>query len=690
MLTGSGKILGRLARVAGLVLLASCNAGGGGSKDHSGAGGSSASSGGGNPGASGDGGFILGGLGGTGAAAANCNGVSAPGCGDGKIEGSEQCDDGNSTPGDGCSGVCQIEPFYACPAEGQPCVTTIICGDGNVGPGEACDDGNQVGGDGCAANCRTVEKGYACPTPGAPCVKTHVCGDGNVDPNEGCDDGNDTSGDGCDSRCRIEAGFKCSGQPSACTPTVCGDGKKEGAESCDDGNTLPFDGCSETCQAEPACALDSACTSTCGDGIALGSEQCDDGNLRNGDGCSSTCQIETGFTCKNGGPCALKNGICTMSVSAIFRDQDQSKNPDIEPGFQSQTAITGLVKATLGTDDKPLLAGAGCTADNSCGTTTTGFIHSPSTFDYWYHDVAGINTTYPGSIVLWQSGTTNTYVNRWGTNGAQWPSYSGITWCANGNPGDSCSMCPVGAGQVCLDPCAPWGNTKQICTAAVTNLDGNPVFFPIDKETGLVTPASNFATATIAQPIYNGNWAAEPGGALHNFGFTSEIRYWFKYDSTASATLDFVGDDDVWVFVNGTLALDLGGWHVPVGGSFTLNSASATKFNLKNGSAYQIAVFQTERKKTGSTFKLTLTGFNTAPSDCSPTCGDGVVAAGEACDLGAARNTGAYDGCDSDCTPGPHCGDGIVQTPEEGCDDGDRKNTGSYAACGPNCQLGPY
>src|SRR5215471_18090034 len=36
-------------------------------------------------------------------------------CGDSTIETGEQCDDGNAVPGDGCSGVCQIEPGYTCP-----------------------------------------------------------------------------------------------------------------------------------------------------------------------------------------------------------------------------------------------------------------------------------------------------------------------------------------------------------------------------------------------------------------------------------------------------------------------------------------------------------------------------------------------------------------------------------------------
>src|SRR5690349_19291863 len=51
-------------------------------------------------------------------------------CGNSLLETGEACDDGNSTPGDGCSGICQVEPNYICPTPGQPCVSSIVCGDG--------------------------------------------------------------------------------------------------------------------------------------------------------------------------------------------------------------------------------------------------------------------------------------------------------------------------------------------------------------------------------------------------------------------------------------------------------------------------------------------------------------------------------------------------------------------------------
>src|SRR5512147_1551934 len=67
---------------------------------------------------------------------------AGPYCGDGKIDSSlgEECDDGNRIGGDGCSGICKIEPNWNCPNAGEPCKPRIVCGDGVRDTGEACDD----------------------------------------------------------------------------------------------------------------------------------------------------------------------------------------------------------------------------------------------------------------------------------------------------------------------------------------------------------------------------------------------------------------------------------------------------------------------------------------------------------------------------------------------------------------------
>ena len=135
------------------------------------------------------------------------------------------------------------------------------------------------------------------------------------------------------------------------------------------------------------------------------------------------------------------------------------------------------------------------------------------------------------------------------------------------------------------------------------------------------------------------------------------------------------------MFINGILAVDLGGLHVPLDGSVTVDANTAKTFGLTAGGAYKISVFHAERKQTGSSFKLTLAGFNTARSDCSPVCGDGVVQAGEQCDDGS--NGGGYGECGAGCVLGEFCGDGIQQAGED-CDDG---NMLDGDACPSSCRV---
>jgi cysteine-rich repeat protein len=67
---------------------------------------------------------------------------TGPICGNGNVEFPEECDDGNTADGDGCSSTCIIE-------------YVPVCGNGILDDGEQCDDGNTVAGDGCSATCQT-------------------------------------------------------------------------------------------------------------------------------------------------------------------------------------------------------------------------------------------------------------------------------------------------------------------------------------------------------------------------------------------------------------------------------------------------------------------------------------------------------------------------------------------------------
>ena len=413
--------------------------------------------------------------------------------------------------------------------------------------------------------------------------------------------------------------------PSTTIPPGCGDGVVVFPERCDDGNQMPFDGCSSDCQNEPVCNGSGPCTSRCGDGIVLG-EECDDGNTASGDGCSPTCKVEAGFTCAQP---SLGDAI---AVPAVYRDFRYHTPTDFEPTVTGMSAASkGMVNADLDSAGKPVYT----------GLIGSGIkVASVDSFASWYRNVDGVNHATPSKLVLWTNGT-GAYVNRHGANGQQWPVTETALWC--GNVGTE-SLDGNGAAIPCTykyytagsglgtdcDTAAAKGETMLKCILQgstyegiflVKSVDGDPLFFPVDGDT--FTPSTERGGATIP-PLYDQSaaWPYDVDDAgtkrLHNFSFTSEVRYWFRYDDTQNYKLDITGDDDVWVFINKKLAVDLGGIHTPVEGSVTLDSTTATKLGLVAGNVYEVAVFQAERQTNTSTFKITLEGFNTAPSECHP------------------------------------------------------------------------
>lgn len=93
-------------------------------------------------------------------------------------------------------------------------------------------------------------------------------------------------------------------------------------------------------------------------------------------------------------------------------------------------------------------------------------------------------------------------------------------------------------------------------------------------------------------------------GNPHNFHFSSEIHGTFKY--RGGEIFQFTGDDDVFVFINNKLALDLGGVHGPE--SLTVNfDASAAMLGIVIGSVYKLDVFHAERHTVQSTFRMVTT-----------------------------------------------------------------------------------
>lgn len=99
---------------------------------------------------------------------------------------------------------------------------------------------------------------------------------------------------------------------------------------------------------------------------------------------------------------------------------------------------------------------------------------------------------------------------------------------------------------------------------------------------------------TIKNPYYDN---LNGSGGNHNFGFAVKIQATFEY--VPGQYFDFYGDDDVWVFIDNRLAVDIGGQHGQVAGAVDLDT-----MGLKIGDTYNFHIFYVERHVSSSNFRM--------------------------------------------------------------------------------------
>lgn len=122
--------------------------------------------------------------------------------------------------------------------------------------------------------------------------------------------------------------------------------------------------------------------------------------------------------------------------------------------------------------------------------------------------------------------------------------------------------------------------TDNIYQFERSGLNGSPEFFWID----------------------NKGFGDEPAGYHHNYSFTMELHTFFTFKK--GLRFDFLGDDDVWAFVDNRLALDLGGIHGSQSGTVKMDSIGPA-LGLIEGEVYSFDFFYAERHVTKSCIKIT-------------------------------------------------------------------------------------
>ena len=195
-------------------------------------------------------------------------------------------------------------------------------------------------------------------------------------------------------------------------------------------------------------------------------------------------------------------------------------------------------------------------------------------------------------------------------NGTQVPLGDGRQQRAVSGPGCWTASNPNATGVCGVGTCAPWSITPP--TWSIKNGDSFAQWYNTTANVNIEIPGELMLTetppgsgvsvydSTAFFPIDNQGFGNTPG-QMHNYSFTTEIHVKFTYQAGQSFT--FRGDDDLWIFVNGKLALDIGGQHQALQGTIDFDKQAAA-LGITVGASYPMDIFHAERQTTASNFRI--------------------------------------------------------------------------------------
>ncbi len=98
----------------------------------------------------------------------------------------------------------------------------------------------------------------------------------------------------------------------------------------------------------------------------------------------------------------------------------------------------------------------------------------------------------------------------------------------------------------------------------------------------------------------NGELYGNSAGGSKNFHFTFELDTRFVFKRGSGQVFTFTGDDDVFVYIDSRLVIDIGGVHSAINQSVDLDDLAW----LEDGEEYSLKFFFAERHRTQSNFRI--------------------------------------------------------------------------------------
>jgi fibro-slime domain-containing protein len=256
---------------------------------------------------------------------------------------------------------------------------------------------------------------------------------------------------------------------------------------------------------------------------------------------------------------AAQSAPDSITLSGIARDfKDHNANGG-HPDFQRQPSAgfghyVGMVADTLDEDGKPVFA-------------STGFKLSGN-----WRNAQNRNIAPPRSYVATREGDRNGSMSSSAGGALTTPENFGV-WFR-----DTAGV-----------------NSSKPIDITLTRSDNGTYVFD-DKHSSVFSSLGGFF------PV-NGQLYGNYQNTGKNFHFTYEIQTEFTYNADRDLTFSFIGDDDVWVFIDGRLVIDIGGVHSAISQTIELDRLEW----LEDGRDYTLSFFFAERHTTQSNFRIETT-----------------------------------------------------------------------------------